>query len=422
MNTFPFVGEDVALAQQTLANYDESKIAPYTLPELLKAQDGRAITTAGEWTSRRRPELLALFEQHVFGRTPPASAWGRVDMRVIQVKADALDGRATRKLIHISLPGHPEWQGMDVMLYTPNGIGRPAPCFVGANFRGNHAVSSENDVPISARWMRAGRGNDVVENRATEASRASEASRWPLEMILAQGCAVATYYYGDTEPDHKDGWKDGLRGALGRGGAATGWKDGDWGAIGAWAWGLSRIADYLETDAGVNARQLAVIGHSRLGKAALWAGAQDQRFGVVISNNSGEGGAAIMRRNIGETTAIITKTFPHWFTATYSGYADNEAACPVDQHMLIALAAPRPIYIASAAGDAWADPHGEFLSGHYAAPAYALFGKAGYGASWQPAMDSPVGDSIAYHIRTGEHDVTNYDWEQYVKFINRHLR
>ena len=422
MITALLTGEDFAEAQQKTANYDESKIPPYTLPELLKTRNGKTVNTAEAWTSTRRPELLALFEQHVFGKTPAASVWGKVEFKVTQVKKDALGGKATRKFIHISLPEHPAWQGMEVMLYTPNGLGKPAQCFVGPSFSGNHAVSSETDIPLSTRWMRASKEKGVVDNRATEDSRGSEASRWQLEMVIAQGCAVATYYYGDIEPDHTDGWKDGLRAVLSKDGAATEWKDGDWGAIGAWAWGLSRIADYLETDADVNAKQLAVIGHSRLGKTSLWAGAQDQRFGVVISNNSGEGGAAIMRRNIGETTAIITRAFPHWFTRTYSSYSNNDAACPIDHHMLIALDAPRPVYIASAVEDTWADPKGEFLSGLHAEPAYALFGKKGYGVSEQPAIDSPVGDSIAYHVRTGKHDVTSYDWEQYLKFAKRHFQ
>ena len=422
MITALLVGEDFAVAQQKTANYDESKIPRYTLPELLKTQVGKTISTTEAWANTRRPELLALFEQHVFGKTPTAATWGKVDFKVTQVKNDALNGKATRKFIHISLPEHPTWQGMEVMLYIPNGLSQPAPCFVGPSFGGNHAVSTEKDVPLSTRWMRASKEKGVVDSRATEDSRANEASRWPLEMIIAQGCAVATYYYGDIEPDHTDGWKEGLRAVLSKDGAATEWKDGQWGAIGAWAWGLSRIADYLETDADVNAKHLAVIGHSRLGKTSLWAGAQDQRFGVVISNNSGEGGSAIMRRNIGETTAIITKAFPHWFTKTYTSYSNNDAACPIDHHMLIALAAPRAIYIASAVEDTWADPKGEFLSGLHAEPAYTLFGKKGYGISEQPAIDSPVGDSIAYHVRTGKHDVTSYDWEQYLKFAKKHLK
>jgi hypothetical protein len=208
---------------------------------------------------------------------------------------------------------------------------------------------------------------------------------------------------------------------LSKDGASREWQDGDWGAIAAWAWGLSRVVDYLETDSAVDAGKLAVIGHSRLGKTSLWAGAQDKRFGMVVSNNSGEGGAAIMRRNFGETTAVITKAFPHWFTKTYSNYANNEAACPVDSHMLIALAAPRAIYIASAEEDRWADPKGEFLSGLHAQPVFDLFGKKGYGVLEQPPVNTPVGDVVGYHIRTGIHDVTRYDWEQYIAFASRYF-
>lgn len=412
-------GEDWAEAQQKKANYDEALIAPYTLPELLVTQEGKKVTTPGQWTDDRRPEVLALFQQNVFGHTP--GNWGKVSFETREVKKDALGGKATRKLIHIALPEHPSWQGMEVMIYIPNGKDQPVPCFVGPSFGGNHAVSTEPDVPLSTRWMRPSKEKHIVDNRATEASRGNESSRWPLEMILGQGFAVATYYYGDIEPDHADGWKEGLRAALSKDGANTEWKEGDWGAIGAWSWGLSRIADYLETDHAINAKKLAVVGHSRLGKTSLWTGAQDTRFGIVISNNSGEGGAAIMRRNYGETTAIITKAFPHWFTKTYSNYADNEAACPIDHHMLIALAAPRPVYIASAVEDQWADPKGEFLSGLNAQPVYALFGKKGYGVQEQPPVDKPVGDVIAYHVRTGKHDINSYDWEQYLRFAGRHF-
>jgi hypothetical protein len=305
------------------------------------------------------------------------------------------------------------------MLHVPNGAGSKVPVFVGLSFNGNQGVSTDSDVPLSDRWVRAGDG--VVGNRATEASRGCESSRWALEMIISRGFAVASAYYGDLEPDHAEGWKDGVRAALSPAGAQTAWQAGDWGAIGAWAWGLGRILDYLETDPAVDATRAAVIGHSRLGKTALWAGASDPRFALVISNNSGEGGAALMRRNFGETTEIITRAFPHWFTPTYRRYANNEKACPVDQHMLVALMAPRPVYIASAVEDTWADPKGEFLSGKHAEPVFALFGKRGLGVDQQPAVDRPVGDALGYHVRTGKHDVTSYDWEQYLRFAEKHL-
>lgn len=391
-------------------NYDEAKVGTDPLPDL-------KLTTVEDWTQKRRPEIFKLFEDHVYGKTP--ADIGAPKFEVTATKTDALGGLATRKFIHISLPNRPAWPGMDVMLYTPNAT-KAAPCFVGLSFGGNHAVSTETDVPLSTRWMRESKEKNIIDHRATEATRGTESSRWPLEMILKRGFAVATAYYGDIEPDHADGWKEGLRAAVSKDGANTVWTDGEWGAIGAWSWGLSRIADYLQTDPQIDGKHLAVIGHSRLGKTSLWAGVQDARFGVVISNDSGEGGAALMRRDFGETTAIITKAFPHWFTPNYKNYAGNAAACPVDMHMLIALAAPRPIYIASAAEDHWADQKGEFLSGKFASPVYALFGKKGVVVDAQPAIDTPVGDFIGYHIRTGKHDVTDFDWTQYLNFATRH--
>lgn len=408
-------------AQQNKANYDESKVGEFVLPEVLRAVDGSKVTTSDEWTAKRRPEVLQLFQDHVYGRIQPKP--DDLKFEVTATKPDALGGKATRKFIHISLSGHPQWKGMDVMLYVPNEAKGKAPVFAGLSFNGNHAVSKETDVPINERWMRPNAKNDqaVKNNKATEASRGVESSRWPLEMIIGRGFAVATAYYGDIEPDHADGWKDGLRAALSKDGAGTAWKDGDWGAIGAWAWGLSRILDYLETDKDVDSKHCAVIGHSRLGKTSLWAGASDPRFSLVVSNDSGEGGAALMRRNFGETTEIITRAFPHWFTSKYRSYAGHANACPVDQHMLIALMAPRPVYIASASEDDWADQKGEFLSGRHAGSVYALFGKQGLGMDEPPAIDQPVGDFIAYHNRTGKHDVLDYDWLQYLKFAARHF-
>lgn len=402
-----------------VVNYDESKVGALALPALLKTGSGEAVTTAEAWMKVRRPEIMGLFERHVYGKTPPREAWGKVEWKVTGVKRDALGGIATRKLVHVSLPDHPGWAGMDIMLYVPNNAGKRVPCFVGLSFNGNHAVSDEPDIPLSTRWMREDKTGGTVANRATEQSRGKELGRWPLKSILAEGFGVATAYCGDLEPDHPDGWKDGLRAALSPDGAKTAWQDGQWGAIGAWAWGLSRIADYLETDAEVDATRLAVIGHSRLGKTALWAGACDPRFGLVVSNESGEGGAALMRRDFGETTAIITKSFPHWFTGTYTRYAGKPADCPVDQHLLIALMAPRSIYIASAVEDRWADPKGEFLAGLNAEPAFALFGLKGYGTAVQPPVGKPVGDTIGYHIREGKHDLTEFDWREYLKFAKR---
>lgn len=422
---FLLVSSSVVLASSHLpaqpagANYDEEKVAPYTLPDPLALAGGRKVEDAATWVAKRRPELIQLFEENVYGRPPKRPSGMRFQLTSLDKKA--LGGKATRKEVRIWITGKKDGPWMDVLLYVPNGAPKPVPAFLGMNFNGNHAVSSDSGIRISDRWMRNSKESGVTNNRATEASRGSEAKRWAVDMILARGYALVTAYYGDLEPDFAEGWKTGVRAALSKGGAQTEWQSGDWGAICANAWGLSRILDYLETDPHVDASRVAVMGHSRLGKTALWAGARDERFAIVISNNSGEGGASLARRNYGETTAIINKNFPHWFCPKFKDYANREGELPVDQHELIALVAPRPVYIASAVEDKWADPRGEFLAGKHAEPVYRLFGKAGLGVNDLPALNQSVGDFIGYHVRTGKHDVTDFDWEQYLNFADRHF-
>ncbi|HEY5314605.1 MAG TPA: acetylxylan esterase [Pirellulales bacterium] len=404
-----------------MSNYDEARVPKYELPDALLTQSGQRVSDASTWQNVRRPELLRLFEENEYGRTPDIST--RPTFKLRSTDPQALNGRATRKQVTVYLTGSPDGPSMELLLYVPNGASAPVPAFLGLNFGGNQAVANDPDIAISDRWMRKNpKAGVVVDNRATEASRGSAASRWQVEKVIGHGYALATVYYGDLEPDFAEGWKQGVRAALSPQGASTVFAPDAWGAIGAWAWGLSRALDYLEQDPGIDARHVALIGHSRLGKTALWAGAQDPRFAIVISNDSGEGGAALARRQFGERIENLVTSFPHWFCLNYRRYAGHEDQLPIDQHELIALIAPRPVYVASATEDRWADPRGEFLSALAADPVYRLFGLVGLGVDQMPPPDHPVGDLIGYHLRTGKHDVTAYDWDQYLRFADRHFK
>jgi len=399
-------------------NYDEDKVPEYTLPDPLLMQDGTSVTSAHQWTSSRRGEILELFREHVYGHPPdglPAGLAHKVTLTV----PDFLDGKATMKEIRVLFTGKEDGPKMDILLIVPNQAKKPVPAFLGLNFGGNHSIHPDPRITLSQSWMRPKKPG-IADNRATEASRGASASRWPVDDIIGRGYALATVYYGDIDPDFDDGFQNGIQPVFYRDGQKKPAANA-WGSIGAWAWGLSRALDYLETDQDIDANKVAVLGHSRLGKTSLWAGAQDERFAIVISNDSGCGGAALSRRRFGEKVNVINTSFPHWFNDRFNDYNDNEAALPVDQHELIALIAPRPVYIASAAEDLWADPKGEFLSGKHAEPVYSLFGKKGLGADGHPPIDQPTGDFIRYHVRSGKHDVTDFDWTQYLDFADRHF-
>lgn len=369
---------------------DDPEMPVYTLPDVLLAADGRKITTADDWKKIRRPEILELFRKHVYGRVPTTPY--QMDFKVVNEDATAMNGVATLKQVDIIIAAGGKSITIHLVLFVPNRVSKPVPTFL----------------------FICNRSPDEIDP-----TRKKKSEFWPAEEVVARGYGIAAFCNGDVAPDKYDGFKEGIYGLL----------DGDkrppdaWGSIAAWAWGASRCMDYFETDKDVAHDKVAVIGHSRGGKAALWAGAEDDRFAIVCSNESGCGGAALSRRQNKEkeTVGRINKSFPHWFNENFKSYNGREQALPVDQHMLIALIAPRAVCVGSAEQDLWADPRGEFTSIVFAGPVYRLFGKQGLGDSPEmPAIGEAVhGDGAHYHIREGKHDLTIVDWKCYLDFADK---
>jgi len=398
-------------------NTDESKVPPYTLPDPLVCTDGTKVTTPELWRNKRRPELLELFRANMHGRSPAKPAG--MTFQVTSTDPQALGGTATRK--EITITPEPDCPPIHLLLYLPHSATGPVPAFIGVNFDGNHTICTDPGVTITPQWQWDNKAQTANLVTPAATTRGQSVGRWAVEKILARGYALATIPRADVEPDYPTGFAHGIRGYYLKKAGKKEFAPDDWGAVAAWAWGLSRALDYLQTDPAIAAQRVAVMGHSRMGKAALWAGATDERFALVISNESGEGGAALARRWFGETTAVINNHFPHWFCGNFKQYGGHEDQLPFDQHELIALCAPRPVYVASAQEDRWSDPRGEFLGLKNAEPVWQLFGLPGLGVTDWPETNHPVGSTLAYHVRTGKHDVTDYDWEQYLAFADKYM-
>ncbi len=389
--------------------WDEKDVPAYTLPDPLLMAEGRKVRSKKQWYAERRPELLSLFRDEMYGKTP--EPFESQHYKVVEPATEALGGKALRKQVDVYLTSSDKYC-LHLLIYLPRNAKGPVPVFLGLNFQGNWALCGDPDV----------KRPEISEIRRRNGAWDGIVVPWPVEQILQAGYGVVTFDRADADPDFNDGFINGLTPLIYREGQH--YPDPDqWGSVATWAWSLSRAMDYLETDSDIDAGKVAVIGHSRLGKTALWAGACDERFGIVISNCSGSGGAALSRRQFGETVLDLNRHFPHWFCGNFRKYDANEAALPFDQHSLLALIAPRPLYVCSAEKDAWADPYGEFLSAREASKVYRFLGKKGLAIEKWPSPDQPsMEGDVAYHIHSGPHDCNSYDWAQYIKFADKYWK
>jgi hypothetical protein len=412
-----------AHGKQDHTNLDETKVGTYTLPPLLTAADGMQIRTAEEWTTKRRPEILKLYEDNVYGHVP---AWSRRDLRfkVVEESTKALGGTAHRKQVEIRLSTDPESPVIHLLLYTPANAKGPVPVFLCLHFNGNWAIVDDPEVRLYELWNRQSQTKVMP---AADVKRGTS-KEWDVPLVLARGYGVAAINYNDIEPDPADkdaptwtGSRFGVR-ALLRPKGQLGAAPDEWGDIAAWAWGMSRGLDYLLTDHAVDAHRVIAVGQSRLGKTVLWAGAQDPRFAMVVASCSGEAGAALSRRDYGENLDNMTTTYLYQFCDSFKRFNKHWDDLPVDSHMLISLIAPRPLFLNTGTEDQWSDPKGEFLGAQAASPAYALFGKQGLQDVAMPAPDTVVARDIAYHEHTGRHAILPTDWKFFLDFADQKLK
>lgn len=370
-------------------NYYEEKVPPYSLPDLLITSAGKRIAGQDEWDNSRRNEILELFRENVYGRVPESPY--SESFRILSKNEAAVGGTATLKQVAIDIISGGKTITINLTLFTPNNAAERVPVFLLIDNRG----------PVN-----------------TDPFRITKNEFWPVEEVLLRGYGIAVYYNADVDPDADDGFKNGIHGIL----DVEKRNDDSWGTLAAWAWGASRCLDYLVTDNNVDPSGIAVVGHSRGGKAALWAGAEDERFAMVVSNESGCGGAALARRRYGETIHVINTSFPHWFCSNYKQYNNNESSLPVDMHMLLALIAPRPLYVACAADDLWGDPKGSYLSLYNAFPVFQLLGNKSIMPENMPKLNSQVVyGNVGFHVRDGGHNMILKDWNLFMDFANRFL-
>jgi hypothetical protein len=393
-------------------NYTESRSGEYTLPDPLMLANGEPVRDTETWYERRRGEIVRLFEENQFGRCPERP--DDMSFDIFDKGTSAFDGKAIRKQVTIYFSKDKSGPKMDLLIYLPEGINKPAALLLNVGFTANSLMVNDPGVKEGEIWNR--------NKQKVPASKGFRFGVLNVLPVLEKGFGIATVYYGDIDPDFLGGVPYGVRRLYLKPGQTEPASD-EWGAIAAWGWGLSRAMDYFETDEKIDAKRIAIIGISRLGKTVLWAGARDSRFAMVIASCSGEGGAALSRRNYGETIKHLTapSRYPYQFCANYQKYGDHVDKFPVDAHMLLALIAPRPVLLQTGNQDKWSDPRGEFLAAVAAEPVYRLLGKEGLGTKQIPSAGQAILHTVGYYMHSGGHGTRPSDWDVFLKFMQMHL-
>ncbi len=393
-------------------NYDEAQVGTYTLPDPLTLKNGKKVADTTTWSKKRRPEILTMFEEQQFGKAPARPQ--KLSFRTIESATSAYSGKAIRKQLVIYLTKDTSDHKINLLVYVPARAIKPSPLLLTVSFSDNAAAVNDTGIKPGMVWK------DGKKILATDTSRPTV----DVEKFIDAGIGYATFYYGDVEPDFKKGIRYGIRSAYLKPGQTQVEKN-EWGAIAAWSWGMSCVMDYLETDKSIDSRRVAITGASRLGKTALWAGANDTRFAVVIASISGESGAALSRRNFGETVGHMTDTSRYFyqFAPRYHDYSNKVDELPMDGHMLLTLIAPRPLLLQTGSTDNWSDPKGEYLAAQAAEPVFNLFGKKGVGGGPFPApKDDSMLNTLGYYMHEGGHSVTEEDRDVFIRFIRKHFK
>ena len=386
-----------------ITNYYEDKVAPYTLPDPLVLADGRPVRDADTWFKQRRPELIKLYETEIYGRVPANAP--KVRFEVVEKDVSALDGAARRQRITGHFGDKPDGPAVNVMLYLPTKATGPVPLVLHITFGGDPLLAPP-PAPVAPGATSPRRFNDIG----------------PIAEVLARNYGYAVVRYSEIQADNKEGYTGGVIGLALAPGRAKPAPD-EWGTIAAWTWGLSRIMDYFETDPAIDAKRVALVGHSRLGKTVLWSGATDPRYALIYSSQSGEMGAALSRRDFGETVDDMAASYGYQFAGNLQKYPGHWNEMPHEGHLLIALCAPHPVFISGGSGDEWSDPHGMFLATVAAGPVWRLLGKTDLGATEMPALDVPVASgTLAFLNHNGPHVISPLDWQTFLDFADRHLR